>query len=1668
MDDAICILSHNRLAFNYLGQFFFVRSRIEISGTNFYSMEEINSKEIRNYLKNNFKNWTSGNKLLDDFIQNKQLSVRVLWNPVIFEWIPYNQFIDIKKTKIHNLATAIWKNGPLNYIVSSSKYKRNNSYKQVVLKYFQNSQNVSDEFLNKVKSYLTTSNNRWLINSSSYGMSQNSDTKDYVFVFHLNYLKSCCEDCGEGKIYKWCKSCQNDYLKSDFANWTSGDKKIDNFIQKKQLQTNSPWDTTFEWIPYDKLSDIRKIKNIGATAIWKDGPLKFNEYLKKYVRNSNKNVALKFFYNSQNINEFLNKVKSYLVTSQNYNYGVSQDPYTQNYILVLHEKYFETYCKYCGKYAYYKYKRCKSCQIDYLKYYLTNWTSGDRQIDNFIQEKQLQTKDTIFEWIPYDQFNDIRQVENIGAIATWKDGPLKFNEYLKTYIRYSNTNVALKYLYGLHISIEFLKMVKLFLIEDICYGISQNPDTKNYIFVFHHEYFEKYCEICYKEYTNKKHKWCNPCQISYLENNHFVNRTGGNKQIDVFIQEKRLQIDGPQDIVFEWIPYNQFNIIREIKKIGATATWKDGPLKFNGNSKKYEKKLVNKKVTLKYLYNLRYITKEYLSKVLESYLTTNIVSYGMSQNPNTKGYIFVFCEEYSKYFEEYCKECGKVYTNKQRNWCKPCQINYLKWHFISWTSGNGQIDNFIQQRQLQIDNSWERVFEWIPYDQFNIIREIENIGTIAMWKYSPLEYSTYLKRYEKKFIGEKIVLKYLHNTRYIFDEFLNKVKFYFSENIINYGISQNPDTEDYVFVFHGKYYHINYLKNNFTTWTSGNKQIDNFIQEKQLQINRTWNTIFEWIPYNQISDIRKIKNIGAIAIWKNGPLTYNPNSCEYERSLINKKVTLKYLYSLQNNAQIISSFNKFLNKVISKDISYYGISQDTNTKDYILIFHKKYFENYCDVCDEEYTNKQYKWCNPCQINYLKWHFISWTSGNKQIDCFIQKKQLQINRSLDVVFEWIPYNQFSNIKETGNGCATAVWKDGPLNYNFNEKKWMRKSDKKVTIKYLHNTQNIINNKFLNKVKSEDISYGISQDPETENYIFVLNKKYFEKYCEYCDEENAYSKQYKWCKTCLISYLKNNFANWTSGNKQIDDFIQERQLQITQIDILEGFVFEWIPYNQFSSIKERGNGFAMATWKDMLLKFNKWNSNRDVVLKCLYNSQYISDEFLNKVKSYLTEEISYGMSQNPITKDYILVFHEKIFENSFEYLNDYLEKCMEEHFGKYCAKCGKEHTNEVYKWCKSCIIDCKNIKVVDIIKNSSKIKWISYNQFNDVEEIGKGGFATVYSAILNESYMNEKVALKCLHNSQNFIHEFLNEVEVYLAYTNQKFGNILKIYGISQNPDTESFIIVLEYAEGGNFNDYLYRNYKTFDWLNKIQILMNIVKGLKEIHQKQMVHRDFHTKNILFRHIEYINICISDMGLCGKVGNIDKTKIYGVMPYVAPEVLRGKPYTQAADIYSFGMIMYFVATGRQPFSDRAHDKSLVLDICNGIRPEINEQKVPECYIELMKMCWDSNPNDRPNAVKIEEYIWLFHYSNTLNASEFEFFMKIEKSQEHYEIEKQFKEAEEFRKENPISIKDIQLNTHPQAIYTSRLLNSFTKDLPSECLDCSIDELIRIEFWAELKMV
>jgi hypothetical protein len=129
-------------------------------------------------------------------------------------------------------------------------------------------------------------------------------------------------------------------------------------------------------------------------------------------------------------------------------------------------------------------------------------------------------------------------------------------------------------------------------------------------------------------------------------------------------------------------------------------------------------------------------------------------------------------------------------------------------------------------------------------------------------------------------------------------------------------------------------------------------------------------------------------------------------------------------------------------------------------------------DNKCENCDTIYLNKVYNWCKPCAINNLKNNFTTWTSEDEKIDKFIQEMQMKINTWKDEIIEWIPYDQFNDIKNTVKIenffiIYSAIWKDGPLKYNFEEKKQEREPNKEVTLKCLNNSQNDIN-KFLNEV------------------------------------------------------------------------------------------------------------------------------------------------------------------------------------------------------------------------------------------------------------------------------------------------------------------------------------------------------------------------------------------------------------------------------------------------------------------------------------------------------------------------------------------------------------------------------------------------------------------------
>ncbi|UZO16993.1 uncharacterized protein OCT59_008359 [Rhizophagus irregularis] len=1452
--------------------------------------------------------WTSGNEKIDDFILKKQLKVKN-YDDIVLEWIPYNQLNKIKETSKNGLITvysAIWKDGPLLYYGKHINYRDLN--KEVTLKYLHNSQESIDSLINEAKKYLSKHKAFQVL----YGISQNPDTGDYILVFE----------------------------------WTSGNKNIDDFLQKKKLGFRNYNDIIFEWIAYNQLNEIKETGKNGLitvySAIWKDNrPLLYHGKHLNY-KGSNKKVALKCLHNSQeSINSLINEAKKYpkKYEASQILFGISQNPDTEDYILVF------------------------------------NWTSGNEKIDDFILERQLNINnfdDTVLEWIPYNQFNEIKMTGKNELttvyLAIWKDGPIHKKNKQSNYIRDSYKEVSLKCIHNSQESIDSLiDEAKKYPIEYnefyVLYGISQNPDTADYILVFNwtsgnekiddfilerqlninyfddivlewipYNQFNEIERIGKNELTTvysaiwkdgllyKKYSWSNYTRdsnkevaLKCLHNSQesidslineakkypikykafqvvygisqnpdtgdyilVLNWTSGNEKIDDFILERQLNINNFDNKVLEWIPYIQFNEIERIGKNELTtvysAIWKDGPLCYQYG--KYTRN-PNKKIALKCSYNSQGSIDSLINKV-KKYSTIYKefqVVYGISQNPNTEDYILVF----------------------------------------SWTSGNEKIDDFILGRQLRIINHFDNIvlewLEWIPYNQFNELKETGKNGLItvysAIWKDGPLKWYWKDENYTRD-SNKKVALKYLHNLQESIDSLIYEARKYLAKYKpfqILYGISQSPNTGDYILVLN---------------WTSGNEKIDDFIQEKQLKIENYDDIVLEWIPYNQLNEIKETGKNGLItvysAIWKDGPLCKKNKKSNYYTRDSNKKVSLKCLHNLQESTDSLINKAKTYSTKREAFQALYGISQNPDTRHYILV-------------------------------------LIWASGNDKIDDFIQKRQLKINNNDDIVLEWIPYSQFNEIKEiVKNGSVTiysAIWKDGPFYWNNQNEEYTRDPNKKVSLKYLYNLQDSIDylineaKKYSAKYKAFQVLYGISQNLDTRDYILVQN------YCMYLE-------------------------NWFRENEKIDDFIQEMK-----INDYNDIVFEQIPYNQFNEIKMTGKNDLItvysAIWKDGPLHYHysqyTRDSNKEVALKCIQYSHESIDSLINEAKKYLTKhkafQILYGISLNPDTGDYILVFN---WTSGNENIDVFIQE----------MQLKINHHSDIM------------------------FEWIPYNQFVNIKEIGKGGFAMVHSAnwkngpleynAANKAYKrnpNRVIALKCLHNSQNISNKFLNEVKKYSINIR---SNILNIYGISQNLNTNEYIMVLQYAKEGNFNHWINENYKYFNWKDKLSALKNIINGLKEIHQNNIVHRDFHTGNILF----------------------------------------------LSDINEF-------ASGRQPFDDYAHDYNLALDICKGVRPEINEPEAPRCYIELMKKCWDLNPNNRPNIFEVNELIASFYKLYDRN------FFTVENE----EIGLQFKKAEEYRKANLPFIKNHQITTHPQAIYTSRLLNPFTEDLPeyddnSQCLD------------------
>src|SRR5215213_6565275 len=253
-------------------------------------------------------------------------------------------------------------------------------------------------------------------------------------------------------------------------------------------------------------------------------------------------------------------------------------------------------------------------------------------------------------------------------------------------------------------------------------------------------------------------------------------------------------------------------------------------------------------------------------------------------------------------------------------------------------------------------------------------------------------------------------------------------------------------------------------------------------------------------------------------------------------------------------------------------------------------------------------------------------------------------------------------------------------------------------------------------------------------------------------------------------------------------------------------------------------------------------------------------------------------------------------------------------------------------------------------------------------------------------------------------------------------------IVNIYGISQDPYTKEYVFVIRYAAEGDFKKYLKSNYT--GWNDKIKKLYNIISGLNTLHQEKLIHSDFHSGNILY--FQYLSeTMIADLGLSSPADQETSSKndIVGVLPYIAPEVLNKKPYTQKSDIYSFGILMSETSTHQQPFKDQPHDIDLAFKICDGLRPSFSDN-TPECYIWLAYKCTDADPKKRPTANEILNIITFWKDAIESNISGY----SKKQLGELKKIKKIFEEANK----KPFNPSTIMATVHPNAVYTSRLLN------------------------------
>lgn len=304
----------------------------------------------------------------------------------------------------------------------------------------------------------------------------------------------------------------------------------------------------------------------------------------------------------------------------------------------------------------------------------------------------------------------------------------------------------------------------------------------------------------------------------------------------------------------------------------------------------------------------------------------------------------------------------------------------------------------------------------------------------------------------------------------------------------------------------------------------------------------------------------------------------------------------------------------------------------------------------------------------------------------------------------------------------------------------------------------------------------------------------------------------------------------------------------------------------------------------------------------------------------------------------------------------------------------------------------------------------------DRYEIIRVIGEGGMANVYLAM--DTILNRKVAVKVLRgdlaNDEKFVRRFQREA---LSASSLNHPNIVEMYDVGE--DDGNFYIVMEYVEGKNLKQLIKRRTK-LSLPEVIDIMKQLTDGIAHAHDSFIIHRDIKPQNMLI--LDNGLVKITDFGIAVALNSTQLTQtnsVMGSVHYLPPEQAAGKGATFKSDIYSLGILMYELVTGKLPFKgENAVEIALkqMKEPIPSVRDE--DESIPQSVENIILKACAKNPKNRYENAR-EMYYDLCKCLDEENAN-------VEKLKYAYpefdETSKALKEHKKESEEEDVEIKKV----------------------------------------------